>query len=259
MRKQDQMTHDEYSVSMFPLFQQMLQAHFPGALPMGDYMLQTCRYLRKFGFRDENTLGLVAVCRDEIAEPFVDLVIKYWGKTFDCRSLGGFLLMGKSGIAAATAHAPIVDGVRRFVLFAMPHIAISKQGEIGTVYREGIHQASHSCGSLSTVVKELESGRINLETDLDDMEQCCVRHKILSAINYGDKLDQLSITHLACRIIGDDVERLLGAVDPSTYNYAVLTGILIHGPADTHWIYPQRCSLVGAHPPQEDDAVGALQ
>ena len=110
---------------------------------------------------------------------------------------------------------------------------------------------SHACGSLSSVVKELDSGHINFQTDPDDLEQCTIRQKILSAIHYGERLDQLSITKLACQIIGDDLKPILNPVDSSLYNYAVFIGILIHGPNDTDWIYPQDYYVVGANLPTD--------
>jgi hypothetical protein len=106
-------------------------------------------------------------------------------------SLGGFVLAGKTGIGALLSHTPTVNNIGRFVFYAMPHIAISQQGEIGSVYREGVGQVSHACGSLSLVVKELDSGHINFQTDPDDLEQCTIRQKILSAIHYGEPLDQV--------------------------------------------------------------------
>ncbi len=238
-----------YNPSSFPLFFEKLQCHFPGSLPIEEYMQQTSYQLKSYGFENYNTLGVLATCRDEIAETFLDEVIKYWGKPFDLRSLGGFILAGKTGVLTILSHTPNLESLRRFVFYAMPHIAISQEGEIGNVYREGIQQVSHACGSLSLVADELKSGHLNFQTDFDDLEQCTVRQKILSAIRYGDQLDQLDITKLVSNIIGEDLKRLLATVDSSIYNYAVLTGILIHGPRDTHWIYPQNCYVRGANFP----------
>jgi hypothetical protein len=58
--------------------------------------------------------------------------------------------------------------------------------------------------------------------------------------------DLLGLTDLACRIISSDVKRLSSSVDSAVFNYAVLTGTLIHGPMDTQWIYPHNCYVVGA-------------
>lgn len=234
----------------FPLFRNRVEARLPGTVALCDYFPQTSGWLRRYGFEDENTLGMVAACRDEIATPLVDQVVEHWGRTFGCRSLGGFLLLGRSGIATGVGHAPLAGGRRRFVFYAMPHIAISEQGEIGTVHREGMQEASHACGSLATVQAELESGRIDLRMDFDDIEQCSVRQKLLSALRYGDKPDLMDMTQLACRIIHDDLVRLLGeVVDPAEFDYAWLTGILIHGPHDTHWVWPGRCGVAGAFDP----------
>jgi hypothetical protein len=232
-------------LSRYPSFRLALETHLPGTLPMEEYLLRTRERLADHGFVDANTLGMVAVCRDEIASDFVAEVIRHWGKTFGCRSLGGFVLLGRSGIETGVSHAPVEDGRRRFVFYAMPHIAISERGEVGVVYREGLHEESHACGSIAAVLRELESGRIDLRTDFDDIEQCCVRQKILSALNYGDKPDLLAATQLACRIIHEDGERLLGGIDPALYDYAFLTGILVHGPEDSDWVCPASCRLVG--------------
>lgn len=234
-----------YQPSLFPLFHERLQTHFPGALPLRTYMEETFQYLNQHGFEDENTLGVIATCRDEITEPLLNQVIKHWGKTFNFSSLGGFVLAGKTGISAFLSHTPFVNNIGRFVFYAMPHIAISQDGEIGSVYREGMGELSHACGSLISIVKELDSGRINFFTDPDDLEQCTIRQKILSSIHYGEYLDTLSITKLACQIISDDLKRILTIVDSSIYNYGVFTGILIHGPDDTDWIYPHDRYVVG--------------
>jgi hypothetical protein len=230
---------DGYAPSSNPVFYETLQTHFPGSLPMADYIKNTYKTLNSYGFNKGKTIGMVAICRDEITEVLIDEVIKYWGKTFNCCSLAGFVMMGKTGLAAATDHTPIVDGKRRFTFYALPHIAISRNGEIGKVYRDGIQKASHACGALEAIVKELQSGCVPLMTDMQDIEQSIIRQKILSAIKYGDRPDLVEITKLAGQIISQDVDKLLSVLDNSIFNYAVMTGIQIHGPLDTHWIYPQ--------------------
>ncbi|HEY9676107.1 MAG TPA: hypothetical protein V6D11_31990 [Waterburya sp.] len=242
-------TLNGYDPNVFPAFHQTLQTHFPGALPMSKYMRKTFQSLSAYGFCDENAMGMIAICRDEIAEPLFAEVIRYWGKTFNCCSLAGFVMMGKTGLAAATDHTPMVDGIRRFTFYAMPHIAISRHGDVGRVYRDGVQKASHACGALETVVEELASGHLKLEMDMQDIEQTIIRQKILSTLTYGDKPDLIEITKLASQIISHDVETLLNTLDSSVFNYAVMTGIQIHGPLGTHWIYPQDFYVVGSDLP----------
>lgn len=230
----------------FPEFVDALNKNFPGALPLDEYMRKTYECLSPYGFEDENTMGMIAICRDEITDPMHEEVMKYWGKTFNCCSLAGFITIGQTGLIAATNHTPISDRIRRFTFYAMPHIAISRYGEIGKVYREGIQKPSHACGALEAIVEELESGHLNLEMDLHDIEQSIIRQKILSTLNYGDKPDLCDITKLACKIISQDVKRLLSSLNPIIFHYAVMTGIQIHGPLDSQWVYPQDFYIVSS-------------
>ncbi|GAB1538089.1 low-co2 inducible protein lcib [Scytonema sp. NUACC21] len=234
-----------YNPSVFPAFHQTVQHHFPGTLPLESYMSKTYECLNSYGFTNENTMGMVAICRDEITDPLFDAIIRYWGKTFNCCSLAGFVTMGKTGLAAATDHTPIFEGRRRFTFYAMPHIAISRYGEIGKVYRQGLDKPSHACGALEAIVKEIELGCLSLETDMQDIEQSIVRQKILSTLQYGEKPDLVGITKLACQIISKDIEKLLRTLNSSVFNYAVMTGIQIHGPLETQWVYPQNFYVVG--------------
>lgn len=240
---------DSYAPAKNPVFYEILQARFPGSIPMADYFERTAKALKSYGFDRENAVGMVAICRDEITEPLFEEVLKYWGKTFNCCGLSGFVLMGKTGLAAATAHTPIVDGIRRFVFYAMPHVAISQDGTVGEVYREGLQQVSHACGALSAIVGELQSGHLQLTMDLQDLEQSIIRQKMISAIQYGDKPDLVEMTKLASQIIAQDVDQLLSPLDSSVFHYAALTGIQIHGPLDTHWIYPGNFYVVGSDIP----------
>lgn len=226
-------------------FHQVLHENFPGAITLDSFFSQTGTLLDPYGFHDDNTLGIIATCRDEIASPLEHEVVKHWGRTFSCRSLGGFLLLGRSGIQTGISHAPLLNGKRRFVFFAMPHIAISAEGKVGVIYREGIDGESHACGSIAAVVSQLESGRIDVQMDFEDLEQSCVRQKLISNIHYGDKIDLIEATKIASSIIRKDTERHLGDVaKPIEFDYAYFTGILIHGPEDIDWIYPAHSEVV---------------
>jgi hypothetical protein len=226
---------------------------------MPAYMQITYEALADYGFDDKNTMGMTTLCRDEITEPLLAEVIQKWGQSFNCSSLAGFVMMGKTAIAAAIDHVPIVDDKRRFAFYAMPHIAISKDGEVGKVYRYGIKKVSHACGALEAIAKELMSGRVKLEMDMQDVEQTVVRQKILSTIHYGDKPDLVELTKVASQIVSRDVQNLLSAIDTSVFKYAVMTGIQIHGPMDTTWIYPQDFYVVGSDIPGRKEHIAVLE
>jgi hypothetical protein len=64
---------------------------------------------------------------------------------------------------------------------------------------------------------------------------------------------------MASRIISDDVKNLLNILDCSVFKYAVMTGIQIHGPLGTHWIYPQDFYVVGSDLPGGKTEIEAFQ
>ena len=250
---------DPYNPESNPIFYETLQNLFPGALPMPAYMQTTYEALGDYGFNNKNTMAMTTLCRDEITKPFLIDIIRQWGKSFNCSSLAGFVMMGKTAFAAAADHVPLMDNQRRFAYYAMPHIAISKDGEVGKVYRYGVSKVSHACGSLEVIAKELMSGRLKLEMDMQDLEQTIIRQKILSSINYGDKPNLVEITKLASQILAKELPFLLSDVDTSLFKYAVMTGIQIHGPMDTTWIYPQEFYVVDRDLPSQQEQLNSFK
>ena len=219
-------------------FKQVLEKHFPGSVLLTDYMESTYEKLTNHGFDDVNTFACVSTCRDEIAMPLLDETDRVWGEVFNFSSLGGPLTLGKTGFAAATSHAPVIDGLERYVFIAMPHIAISEDGEIGKVMREGRDKPSLACGALMAVVSELESGKVQFQMDLDDIEQSILKSKIFEKIEYGEKPDLMKVTKVTHEIMIDDFQRLIEVSDKEPFDYALLTGILVHGPNDKNYVWP---------------------
>ena len=220
-------------------FKEAIDTHFPGSLLMEDYLKETYQKLLPLGFNDDNTFACVSACRDEIAMPLLEETDKVWGEVFNFSSLAGSLTLGKTGFAAASSHAPIIDGLERYIFIAMPHIAISEKGEIGVVYREGRTGASHACGALEAIVHEINGGKLHLQLDMDDIEQSILKTKIFEKLNYGDKPDLVEITKITHEIIKEDLERLIAVSGKEPFDYAVLTGVLIHGPKDTNYVCPK--------------------
>lgn len=63
---------DGYAPSSNPIFYETLQTHFPGSLPMADYIKNTYKALNYYGFDKGKTIGMVAICRDEITDVLID-------------------------------------------------------------------------------------------------------------------------------------------------------------------------------------------
>lgn len=57
-------------------FDTVPSTHFPKAMPQGDFVKRSYDLLQTEGFRAENTIVFVSVCRDELTLPFVEEVKK---------------------------------------------------------------------------------------------------------------------------------------------------------------------------------------
>lgn len=220
-------------------FETVLSSAFPRAMPQHDFITRSYDTLKTRGFRAENTIAFVSVCRDELTLPFVEEVKNTWGEAFIFSGLGGMLFLGKTGFLAAQHHAPNEDGRERYAFFALPHIGIDAQGEIGRHDRPGRCQPSHACGALHGFQKELASRSVSLGIDPDDIEQSLLKQHLFRKLTYGDIPDLLSLTKIAYSVILEELERMIQlTVNPQKSDYAVLTGIQIHGPQETEYVWP---------------------
>ena len=220
-------------------FDTALNRYFPGAVPQADCVFQTHRALQQLGFSAPNSIACVSVCRDELTLPLVTRIIEVWGEAFNFSSLAGMLFLGKTGFSAAYHHAPRRDGRERYVHFALPHIAIGEDGEIGYTIRPGHGERSSACGALMAFRDELISGQVDIDLDPNDIEQSLLKHRLFPKIRYGDVPDLVYLTQLAQEAITEDLERMVSLlVDPDRSDYAVLTGIQIHGPEDRSYVWP---------------------
>ncbi len=220
-------------------FQQALDAYFPNAISEAVFVSSSYDSLELQGFNNANTIACVGVCRDEITNSLLEKIQKVWGDTFNFSSLGGMLFLGKTGFTSAQHHAPVDGGRERCVYFAMAHIAIDVNGDVGICYRAGRPGSSGACGALIAFRQEMLDGKLSLELDLDDIEQSLLKQRLFRKIRYGDVPDLATLTQIAHGVILEDLENLVAlSVDISVSDYAILTGIQIHGPDDEQHIWP---------------------
>lgn len=219
-------------------FEGALRRYFPGAYKESYFIDSTRAALAGYGFSAENTLACVSICRDEITQPFAALVREAWGEPFDLSSLAGMFFAGRTGLNAAMHHAPISGGKERYVFYALPHIAIDSEGRIGVCRRRGRKELSTACGALDAIQKEMASGRMNPAVENSDVEQSLIRIRLMREIPYGSVPDLLELTKLVQKAAQSDLEgALTGLVDAKKSDYALTSGIQIHGP-DGNYVWP---------------------
>lgn len=212
-------------------FAQTCRARFPGTCPADDFVEATIEATASWGFTRDNTIACIGLCRDELSRPLRHRIQDAWGEAFDCGGLAGMLFLGRTGFMAAHGHAPIEDGRERYVYYAMPHIAVGAQGQIGVCRRPGRSEPSKACGALAAFLAELRSHKVRLTLDPLDLEQTLLQQRLMEVVPHDHWPDLVEITQAAHDLIQHDLERMIElTVDPQTADYAVFTGIKIHGP-----------------------------
>ncbi len=225
-------------------FENVLKGLFGRFYAEADFIDRSQAELKEFGFNASNSIACVSVCRDEITQPFIRLIRDKWGEAFNLSSLAGMFFAGQTGLIAAMHHSPVVEGKERYIFFAMSHIAICDDGRMGTCKRTGRESESIACGALHAFQNELKEGRLNLSMDDIDIEQSILKRRLLREIPYGHIPDLLELTTIAQKTIQKDIEYVLNTIiDRSKSDYAMLTGIQIHGP-DGNYIHPVSCYAV---------------
>ena len=216
----------------------------PGILPADEYLTRTAAAARGAGFSSGDTLALVATCRDELTVGFTEMVDRAWGPHFAVGALGGMVLAGQSGIAAAVGHAPDRER-RRFVLFVMPHLGIGMDGAVGVVHRPGQTEPSPACGALSMFLQEVSSGELRLEYDRLDPEMSLLRTRLAPAVLRDGVPDLPGLTALARDIAVADLMEIGGMTGSGRGSVIVFSGIVVHGPYGQEFVAPHLAEIHG--------------
>lgn len=225
-------------------FETVLEKFFLKVYSESDFVKQTHDTLGRFGFNAGTAIACVGVCRDEITQPLIALLRDAWGEVFNLSSLAGMFLAGKTGLAAAMHHAPNIGGKERYVYYALPHIAIDDEVQVGLCTRTGRDGKSVACGALHAFRNEIAAGKIDLTMDNEDVEQSLLKMRLIKEIPYGQVPGLLELTRITRIVIQADLEHTLARViDTAKSDYSVITGIQIHGP-DGNYVWPASCYIV---------------
>jgi len=222
-------------------------AVFPGARPPSEFVRSTTAALAPWGFSPANAVAAVAVCRDEVAQPFTVEVADVWGPPFSLAGLAGLVSAGRTGLSAAAHHSPTADGRRRLVVYALAHVGIGPDGTVGEVRRDGVAGPSAACGSLAAFRAELIDGTATPDFDEQDAEQSLLRRRLLPLVEHGVAPPLLDLTRLAIETSEGDLLialRSLADADPGGLDAALVTGIQIHGPGAIELVWPRAAHVV---------------
>ncbi|MGK0290721.1 MAG: hypothetical protein ACI86H_002180, partial [bacterium] len=86
------------------------------------------------------------------------------------------------------------------------------------------------------------------ELDSDDIEYSLLKQKLIGKVNYSRTAPTLvSITNMVYESVLKDLEQLIDLkIEGSFYEYAIITGIQVHGPNNTNFIWPGKMYVVSS-------------
>jgi hypothetical protein len=230
-------------------FTATLARDFPDALPANQFVNFSQSSLAAHGIHRGDALPLIATCRDELAFTLTAELQRAWGPAFNMAGLAGLLSLGRTAIAAARGHGPVLGGRRRFVLFGLTHVGVDEAGEIGNCERPGVSGVSHTCGALMALHDSLRGDDAQTSDypylDPDDPEQSRLRERITPRVPEPRNTDLLTLTRIARDLINQDVDAVIKVLrdDEIPADVAVFTGIHIHGPRGAEYVELSRCEL----------------
>jgi hypothetical protein len=228
-------------------FTDTLARDFPHALPANQFVNSTQDCLAPHGVHRGSALPLIATCRDELAFALTAELQRAWGPAFNMAGLAGLLTLGRTGIAAARGHAPIVGGRRTFVVIGLTHVGVDDAGVLGNCERPGVPGASHTCGALMALHDDLRGGDVHTSDypylDKYDPEQSRLRERIAPRVADPANTDLLTILRIARELIDQDTDAVIKVLrdDDIPADVAVFTGIHIHGPRGADYVDLGRC------------------
>ncbi|CAB5079981.1 hypothetical protein D3OALGA1CA_93 [Olavius algarvensis associated proteobacterium Delta 3] len=212
---------------------QQIQAHFPKAEPGRLFFAKKNILLEEtYGFTPENTRFAEGGCCDEINEPELELLQRYWGGRFKFGGLAGYCHGGRSALGAVSHHVPEVNGQKNLLLVGGPHIGLH-QGRWGEIPRPGQQEITTSCGSLCAVLHAGCDALRNKAEDPLDRQQRVVEQIMLPFLlehkNAGHLPEVVAATRFLMKRIDDDLFSILtDLTNRFDGQIAVITGVTVN-------------------------------
>jgi hypothetical protein len=221
----------------------IVEQYYPGAIEENAYIGSTAQTLATLGFTGDNTLPIISVCRDEICATFTAAAERQWGNSFTLGGLAGLPFGGRTGMSAASHHAPDVYERERFVIYAVTHIGFGPEGEIGGCVRPGMRELNGACGALIAYTGQLADNKVDPKIYSDDAEFGLLTQRMSKVVPDGTP-DLMAVTNAALAAIKEDIEQLTSKVlNTEKCDYAVFTGTQIHL-ATSNLVHPSDSWLI---------------
>jgi hypothetical protein len=113
-----------------------------------------------------------------------------------------------------------------------------------------MNEKTTACGALAAFTAEIAANKLNLHFDEDDIEMSSLKKHIIKktglSIDAAQAPDLLQVTMAAYQTITTDLERYaqFDAEEFKDRQYALFTGVQIHGPDGSDYCWLGKASLL---------------
>lgn len=227
-------------------YRRALEAAFPSAVPVDDYLGRVHSVVAPLGFTRDRTFAAVSICRDEMTQGLVGAVGRRWDPPFSLGGLGALPSLGRTGWQAALSHVPDADGRGHLLVFGMPHLGIDPDGALGQSLRPFQTRPTPTCGAMAALLDSLRNGFTPVPQGLDDREAERLR-RLVDAQHEELPHDLVALTKLAVQAVDAEMWAELEALEaPAEMDVAVFCGIQVHLPDLTDHIVGMTGAFQGA-------------
>lgn len=233
--------------------QALLQDQFPNAMTEADFVQHTFEALFPQGFNSTNTVACVGICHDEATRSFRKAVSQVWGEACDLSSVAGVLFLGDQSHHSRDSFGNRIDANQpHYVIYAMPHISINNNGEVGLCQRPSRTGSASACGALNAFHRELANGYMSLELDPYDKKKNRHKQALFRKVKSGEIPSTINLAKLTNRIVMEDLKKMIALIadeNPSNaetnlQTYAIYSGILIHTPDRQNFVWSDESYVV---------------
>ena len=189
-------------------FGKVVRKYFPSALDTRETSIRYLGLLQNGHSVDISRMLLAtSLCSDDMNIPSTSFFRVVLGPFF-LGGLGGLPFVGKTGMSAFAHHVP--DGRTAFIFYG-PHIGVTLEEQLGSMYRPGQESSGYCCGALMAALQRFKNPDFKPEIKANDYQQTMLeqvlfekREEILT-----EKYPERAITEAAFWKIDEMVHELL--------------------------------------------------
>ena len=213
-------------------------------MPDQTYLDHVSSTLKQHGFHNDTCVNILCMCQDAICSRFKEKLKQVSPATSDVSSFAGQCFCGRTGLKIAMSSALQVNGKKKVVFWVAPHCNLVNSTEKLVPPQPSRRAPIATCSALNLIHGDLVQKRFRATLDPQDLELSLVRQRLAPWLNWSSVPSLAELTRLAYEAALADLRCLAAAtLQPDRCDYAIVAGVLLHGPGDDDFFWPGKARL----------------